>query len=651
MQQDIDSPAAPNASADRFSLAAAACLLIFLGILKLYLLVWYWRLHGVNPLADLPPDGVFYLFGADLLLCFALAIFYRILQAISRRTPTPLRWLVSRGVPYAVHVAMALFAVISLQVNEMYGSPLEIRLLRSADDPAIVRASIMAYAGIAPLILIALGLSIWPLLIRPLQWLLGRWKWIATPARLWVFCAAVTVIGFGLWTVRLSGFDTYGIKQNAVVFFIKHYQPPITSIDVQQRLKKLQGEFSNYGDNQQPTDSIQQHGRLMERDFSRPSVGREMNILIIQLESTTAVHMDRQTTPNIMALADHGLSFTHHATVFAQTERSSYCLYYSDYLLNIGSNISLIYGRPLPQPSLAEQLKQNGYQTALFHSGFLSYANLNFLFRSKGFDKLVDARDLWNNQPLPWSWGVREEQTVDAMDQWLQSHGQHKFFLLYSTIFPHHPYLCPSDDKPYPDDTWLNRYRNSLHYADANVGRLVQSLRRMNLLDNTLIVIVGDHGETVSTYPVSHGISLTPEEIWTPFIISNPKLFPNALQSRLFTSHIDVSPTLLSMVGLQSPAQWLGRDLMADSIPARVSYLTIQHAQIDAILDNGILYEWDERNGHSQLYHLDGNSMIKLEPADPRRKLLDQYHQRESFFEKWVAWRHFRRAVAVENRP
>ncbi|MCC6423366.1 MAG: sulfatase-like hydrolase/transferase [Phycisphaerales bacterium] len=651
MQQTTAPSDVPNASADRFSLAAAGCLLIFLAILKIYLLIWYWRMRDINPLADLPADGVLYLCGADLILCFLLAIFYRALQTASHWTPSPLRWFVSRAIPYAVHVAMAVFAVVSLQVNEMYGSPLEIRLMRSADDPAIVRASVMAYAGIAPLILIALGLAIWPILLRPLNALLGRWRWATRPRRLWLVAGTVAVVGFGLWTVRLSGHDTYGVKQNAIVFFIKHYEPPISPIDIQQRLKKLQEQFSNYGENQQPTDSIQRPDQPLERDFARPADGRDMNILVIQMESTMSVHMDRKTTPNIMALADHGLRFTHHATVFAQTERASYCLYYSDYLLNIGSNISMIYGRPLPQPCLAELLKQNGYQTALFHSGFLSYANLNYLFRSKGFDTLVDARDLWNNQPLPWSWGVREEQTVDAIDQWLQSHGQQKFFLLYSTIFPHHPYLCPSDDKPYPDDTWLNRYRNSLHYADANVGRLVESLRRQNLLDKTIIVVVGDHGQTVSTYPVGHGISLTSEEIWTPFIISNPKLFPNAVQSKLFTSHIDVSPTLASLVGLKSPPQWLGRDLLADSIPARVSFLTLQQVQIDAILDNGIMYEWDERNGHSQLYHLDGNNMTKLDPSDPLRKLMDQYHQRESLFQNWVAWRHYSRAVGGANHP
>lgn len=651
MDPTLESSAVPNVSADRFSVAAAGCLLIFLGGLKIYLLIWYWRMRGINPLADLPADGVMYLCGADLLLCFLLAIFYRGLQTVARWMPMRLGWLTARGLPYAIHSVLAVFTVVSLQVNEMYGSPLEIRLLRSADDPAIVRASIMAYAGFAPFILIALGLAIWPLLLRPLQRLLGRWRWTARPAGLWLIIAAVTAAGFGLWATRLSGYDTYGIKQNAVVYFIKHYESPVTPIDAQRRLRELQGEFSRYGENQQPTDSIQRPDQPLARDFTRPADGRDMNILVIQMESTTAVHMDRLATPNIMALADHGLSFTHHATVFAQTERASYCLYYSDYLLNIGSNISLIYGRPLPQPSLAELLQKNGYQTALFHSGFLSYANLNFLFRSKGFDTLVDARDLWNNQPLPWSWGVREEQTVDAIDQWLQSHGQQKFFLLYSTIFPHHPYLCPSDDKPYPDDTWLNRYRNSMHYADACIGRLVESLRRQNLLDKTIIVIVGDHGQTVSTYPVGHGISLTPEEIWTPFIISNPKLFPKAAQSKLFTSHIDMSPTLASMVGLKPPPQWLGRDLMADLIPARVSFLTIQHAQIDAILDNGIMYEWDERTGHSQLYCLDSKSMTKLESSDPRQKLVDQYHQREILFEKWVAWRHLGRAVAGGNRP
>src|SRR5205814_2338478 len=147
----------------------------------------------------------------------------------------------------------------------------------------------------------------------------------------------------------------------------------------------------------------------------------------------------------------------------------------------------------------------HGYATALFDSSFLSWSDLGFLFQNKGFGTIVDAAALWRpGEALPWSWGVAEEQTVDALTRWIGQHREHKFFAVYGTIFPHHPYECPlpQDQQPFPATSWLNRYRNSLFYADQNVGRLVAFLRKENLLDRTIVVVVGDHGETVATYPV-----------------------------------------------------------------------------------------------------------------------------------------------------
>ena len=63
-----------------------------------------------------------------------------------------------------VHVAMAIFAVASMTVNQIYSWPLDIRHIRSADDPKIIGASLVAYAGVAPLALIVIGLLRLPLL-------------------------------------------------------------------------------------------------------------------------------------------------------------------------------------------------------------------------------------------------------------------------------------------------------------------------------------------------------------------------------------------------------------------------------------------------------------------------------------------------------
>src|SRR4029450_8136380 len=113
---------------------------------------------------------------------------------------------------------------------------------------------------------------------------------------------------------------------------------------------------------------------------------------------------------------------------------------------------------------------------------------------------------------------------------------------------PHHPYNNLSGEKPFPDDTWLNRYKNSLHYADSAVGQLLAYLKSEGLMEKTLIVVVGDHGETVSSYPVGHGLNVSAEEMRTPFILSNPVLFPSSIESRVPSSHLDVAPTIVHLL-------------------------------------------------------------------------------------------------------
>jgi arylsulfatase A-like enzyme len=301
-----------------------------------------------------------------------------------------------------------------------------------------------------------------------------------------------------------------------------------------------------------------------------------------------------------------------------------------------------------------EAMHDAGYETALFHSGFLSYLDESFLFEKKGMGKVVDASEMWKgNEQLPWSWGVREEQTVDALCGWIAQRGRggdstKPFFVIYSTEFPHHPYACPIDDKPYPQTTWLNRYRNSLHYADKSIGTLLDRLAAGKLLDRTLIVVVGDHGETVSTYPVGHGLALTREEVYTPLIISNPTIFPTALTSRLSTNHLDIAPTVAALLGAKPSPQWLGRNLLAEQMPARVLFIQAKLAQIHGVIDNGLLYVYESGRRRGQLFDTSSpgpGNWPTLSPTEAKHAtLMDRYHALDETFQKWAVWRHLARA-------
>jgi arylsulfatase A-like enzyme len=251
--------------------------------------------------------------------------------------------------------------------------------------------------------------------------------------------------------------------------------------------------------------------------------------------------------------------------------------------------------------------------------------------------------------PLFRAGGVAEEQTVARLASWIKLHSQEKFMATYMTLSPHHPYDYPSEDEVYAGGSWLDRYRNSLHFADRAVGQLIEFLRSEHLLEKTLVVVYGDHGETVSTYPVGHGLNASGEELFTPFIISNPALFPQPLVSHVPSNHLDIAPVIVSALGINAPMEWLGRDLLADHIIARPQFTTIFHVHKLGIRDGNLLYVWDEAKNSSEMFELNGYDVQPLAASDPRRNLIGAYCAKAELFEDWNLQHHVKRALDLQR--
>lgn len=629
---------------DRLAIGRAAGLCLFLWGLKAYLIGWYLLVRQINPLDSLPLWQLPLLGAADLLVCCALAGGYAVLGWIGATLRGWRQRLVADVVPLLVHIGMVLFAVTSMQVNQIYGWPLVVRHLRAAGQLDKMGSSIAAYVSIPNLLLIVVGIASFFIAswlrgrglsrIRPLQ---VRWQ-------MWGGLGTSAVVLLAAATLLLKGLYLHGLKNNAVLHFIKHYEPALQPLHVQQRADELYQAIAGREDQLVRPHSLHVTEPLA-RDFAINGDAAGMNVLFVLLESTTAEYIDEKTAPNLMRLARHGVSFTQHATTFSETYKAAYALFYSDYLTELGTLPRNVYERPLPQTSIAEVVRSRGYDTAVFHSGYFDYSDLGYVWEGKGIDTMVDAYTLSTSQTADWMWGAFEETTAEAMRKWLAERGDRPFFAVYSPMFPHHPYLCPLEEKPFPETTWENRYRNALHYTDQAVGTLVKQLEERGLMEKTLIVLVGDHGETVSTYPVGHGLAMTYEELRTPFILSNPVLFPEAQQSGLFTSHLDVAPTLAALLKLPADPQWLGRDLTAATIEPRQLFLDIDQARLRAVIDNGLLCSIDDKTGTAELLEMLPDRLAPLDPADPRHALLPQYRQASDLYVSWAMWRHLDRAL------
>jgi phosphoglycerol transferase MdoB-like AlkP superfamily enzyme len=638
----------PTSSRDHAAIATAAALFTFLLATKLSLLLWHVFVKGNRPLADVPADGVLYLAGWDLLLCLNLAVVFFAMHVLERRDSRIAR-AIGKVARAAIVAGLVIFCVASFQVARIYGEPLDVELLRAADSLIVMRESISAYTGPMPIALLLYGLIGVPLVAGRVHKGLAARQWLRMRWQLWGAVACVCLAVAAMQKIRLARIDTFGVKDNAVLFFIKEYQPPYRPIDAPRTIARLERQLDASRRTPNPPKSLVVPSGKLARDFAfrADALPTDLNVILIQIESASALHTDAQSSPNVFALQQSGLDFKNHLTTATQTRPASIGLYYSDYMPELGTTPSIVYGGPMPQPALAEVLKSAGYRTGVFHTGFLNYVELRYLFANKGVDTLVGAREMIDaGAPMAYSAGVREERTVEELCRWIAANKSQEFFAAYLSESPHHPYVSMADaaKRPFPDDTWLNRYKNALHYTDAAIGKMLDFLKSEGLMERTLIVVVGDHGETVSQYPVGHGLRVSAEEMRTPFVLHNRMLFPEPLESRLVSSHLDVAPTIVRLLGLTPPRQWLGRNLVAEEIPAVMQFVSITHIRRTCVVDNGLIFSKTRDGKRVEAFELGARELVPLSADDPRRQMSGAYAAESDWFAAWSAWRHLKRA-------
>ncbi|HKS26123.1 MAG TPA: sulfatase-like hydrolase/transferase [Thermoanaerobaculia bacterium] len=191
---------------------------------------------------------------------------------------------------------------------------------------------------------------------------------------------------------------------------------------------------------------------------------------------------------------------------------------------------------PADRDTLATVLARNGYRTGAFVSSFV----LNHRFGlNRGFDVYDDEV-----QPDPTGAAASEEAerrggaTIDRALAWLRQSDTRPFFAWVHLYDAHAPYAPP---EPYPQT-----YDGEVVYVDAQVARLLAAIDRKN----TIVAIVGDHGEALGEHDeLTHGLLLYEPTLHVPLIVAAPALQPRVVQQPVST--VDLAPTLAKLAGIQ----------------------------------------------------------------------------------------------------
>lgn len=322
-----------------------------------------------------------------------------------------------------------------------------------------------------------------------------------------------------------------------------------------------------------------------------------MNIILIVIDTLRASRLGcygypKPTSPTLDSLAAQGARFARCFAPGIPTTPAHTTLYTG--LHPLTHNIVCHGGQAdldKKTPVLPELLQESGYTTAAVDN----LATMKPWF-SRGYEFYIDPSYRHKYRLL-----VSCEEINARAIPWLKAHAHEKFFLFLHYWEPHTPYLpperyrtfYPADRDPFApehttfapikrqplwgmfNDIWFSKlgpvtdaeyvaslYDAEIRHVDDGIAELLAALDATGLSEDTLVVVTGDHGESLYQHDIyfdHHG--LYDDVTHVPLLMRHPQAIPQSQEVLPMVQHLDIAPTLLEAAGAKVPASLEGKSL------------------------------------------------------------------------------------------
>jgi len=276
-------------------------------------------------------------------------------------------------------------------------------------------------------------------------------------------------------------------------------------------------------------------------------------------------------------------------------------------------------------PSLSTELKKHGFRAAFLNSADNRFQGADEFLSHHHFDKVEDNTTLnckrqkfiSSTEEWPFMDGYDDECTVDYLINWVSENPEKPFFAVLWTMMTHYPYFSIGKEVNFGvKDENLNRYLNALSHADKVLGKLLRWLESQNLIDSTLVVIVGDHGEAFGRHGHwVHATNLYEEGVHVPLILINRILFSGEEYSTI-GGLIDIAPTILDILNFRLPQKWQGRSLFSNNRVNRVYFFAPWSDYLFGFRQDNYKFIFDASNNKYEIYDLDKDSQETRDLTD-----------------------------------
>lgn len=308
--------------------------------------------------------------------------------------------------------------------------------------------------------------------------------------------------------------------------------------------------------------------------LSFTEVSKPTNILLLVIDSWRADTFNAENTPNLWALAQSGVIFNQHIATGNSTRAGIFGLFYG---------IPGTYWHAMlanqQSPLMIDRLQQLNYQMGIFTAAQLHkpefdqtvFVNIdNLRIGSSGTSPSALDANLVND----WTAWYAQRDKQRPVFSFLFFDSPHGYD--FPNDYPHHyePMLgevnylkLDNNSDPVP---FFNRYKNSVHYVDSLAKNVLETLKSSGELDNTLVIITGDHGQEINDNKLNfwgHNSNYTDAQVKVPFAIVGPKVNVDRMSKNRdkLTSHQDLVPTIMeNYLGVTNPINHysVGEDLL-----------------------------------------------------------------------------------------
>ena len=287
---------------------------------------------------------------------------------------------------------------------------------------------------------------------------------------------------------------------------------------------------------------------------------RDCNVVLITIDTLRADHLPvygytQVKTPNLDRLANESLIFEDAIAHIPMTLPSHVSILTGLLPAFHGVRDNAGFSLDSKITTLAETLKSNGYTTAAFVSAFVLDAQFGL---NQGFDLYSDDFTLTQARVASTDVYRRAEETEVEVEAWLKQNKDRRFFLWVHYYDPHDPYDPP---EPFKSEYAASLYDGEIAYTDHVLGNLMASLTQSGALQNTVIVMTGDHGEGLGEHKErTHSLFVYNATQHIPLLIRLPKAMHRRIAG--VVGHMDIVPTILDWLGIHPDTQMQGKSLI-----------------------------------------------------------------------------------------